>query len=109
MADVDGSGTINDGDELAMLLSYLNLEKHGEDCADRLKELLSQSLGAGISFEDFFGWLKKCLPRQHVWRDCPPPPPPPLPPSQPPRVISNPCWKVSDLGLTLRTPNPGPG
>ena len=24
-------------------------------------------------------------------------------------VISNPCWKVRDVVLTLRTPDPGPG
>eukprot|EP00964_Phaeocystis_antarctica_P154242 scaffold122839_cov60-Phaeocystis_antarctica.AAC.1 len=53
MADADGSGTINDRDELAILLSYLNLEPSG-DCADRLNQMLSQSLDSGtggISFE----------------------------------------------------------
>ena len=78
MADADGSGTVNDRDELAMLLSFLNL-KPSEACADKLNQLLKQSL-AGISFSDFFKWLKVCLPARHVWRDCPPSAPPPSPP-----------------------------
>ena len=78
MADADGSGTVNDRDELAMLLSFLNL-KPSEACADKLNRLLKQSL-AGISFSDFFKWLKVCLPARHVWRDCPPSAPPPSPP-----------------------------
>ena len=37
-------------------------------------------------------------------RRCPPPPPPP------PRASpANPCWKVRDVVITLRTPSPGPG
>ena len=86
MADADTSGTINDNDELAMLLSYLNLEP-SEDCADKLKSLFDQSLNTdprGISFSDFFAWLQDCLPQGHVWRDCPPSAPPsPSPPSSP--------------------------
>ena len=83
MADADGSGTVNDRDELAMLLSFLNLEP-SEDCADKLNQLLKQSLNfrpQGISFKDFyFKWLKDCLPARHVWRDCPPSAPPSPPP-----------------------------
>ena len=83
MADADESGTINDRDELAMLLSYLNLEP-SKDCAQKLNELLKQSLNfrpPGISFKDFyFKWLKDCLPARHVWRDCPPSAPPSPPP-----------------------------
>ena len=45
MADVDGSGTVNDGDELAMLLSYLNLEP-SEACADKLNQMLEGEDGA---------------------------------------------------------------
>eukprot|EP00964_Phaeocystis_antarctica_P047933 scaffold27758_cov33-Phaeocystis_antarctica.AAC.1 len=116
MADADGSSTFN-GDELAMLLSYLNLEPSG-DCADRLKELLSQSLGAGtggISFEEFyFKWLKDCLPDWHVWRDCPPsappspppPSPPPPPPSPPPSPSppKSPCQNFDGRRLTSDDP-----
>eukprot|EP00964_Phaeocystis_antarctica_P154460 scaffold123173_cov27-Phaeocystis_antarctica.AAC.1 len=76
MADADESGTINDRDELAMLLSYLNLEP-SRACARKLNELLKQSLNnfwnpPGIHFNffdpslpDFFGWLKDCLPEGH--------------------------------------------
>ena len=65
--------------------------------------------------------LNRLIPQKH----CPPPPPPPPcentkegcppPPSPPPSprppwpIISNPCWKVRDVVLTLRTPSPGPG
>ena len=38
LADADASGTINELEELNMLLSYLNLEP-SEDCLDKLKEL----------------------------------------------------------------------
>ena len=96
MADADGSGT-NDRDELRVLLSYLQVEawsfsseKHGKDCFDKLEELLSQSLNTellGIGFEDFFAWLRECLPKGHVWRDCPPPPPSPPPSSPPPQPL----------------------
>ena len=78
LADADASGTINDLEELNMLLSYLNLEP-SEDCLDKLKKLLTQ----GISFNKFFKWLKGCLPKGHVWRICPPSAPPP---SSPPEV-----------------------
>ena len=111
ICDVDGSGTVNDGDELAMLLSYLNLEPSG-DCADRLNQMLEQSLDSGtggISFEEFYfkSRLKECLPDWHVWRDCPPsaPPSPPCtavarcacaPGAVPPASPTSTCSAVGD-------------
>ena len=46
---------------------------------------------------DLEGNLDRAIPQKH----CPPPPPPPSPP--PPPIIVNPCWKVRDVVITLRT------
>jgi len=51
-------------------------------------------------------------PCENTKEGCPPPPsprPPPPSPRPPWPIISNPCWKVRDVVLTLRTPDPGPG